>query len=105
MNCPWGKKAFSGYLGEDLEQWKQYDATYIMENLYDGPKIDILIDQGSADNFLTQKQLLPENFVEACKKHDNPLIFNMRDGYDHNYFFISTFMEDHIKFHAKHLNK
>eukprot|EP01027_Heterolobosea_sp_BB2_P004618 GEZU01007081.1.p1 GENE.GEZU01007081.1~~GEZU01007081.1.p1 ORF type:complete len:303 (-),score=100.02 GEZU01007081.1:76-954(-) len=103
MNCPWGQKAFSGYLGADKEKWKQYDATYLMENEYNGPKTEILIDQGTADKFLGDKQLLPEAFAQACEKKQNPLTLRMQQDYDHSYFFISTFIEDHIKFHAKYL--
>eukprot|EP00761_Pharyngomonas_kirbyi_P012889 gb/GECH01012916.1/.p1 GENE.gb/GECH01012916.1/~~gb/GECH01012916.1/.p1 ORF type:complete len:285 (+),score=68.30 gb/GECH01012916.1/:1-855(+) len=103
INCDWGKKAFSGYLGSNQESWKAYDASELVQ-AYDGPKTQILIDQGTADNFLSQKQLLPEAFEEACKKVNCPLDLRMQDGYDHSYYFISTFMGEHIEFHAKHLN-
>jgi len=100
--CPWGEKAFSGYLGEDREAWKAYDATELMK-AYDGPKGEILIDQGVADNFYPAKQLLPENFETVCKEKGHPLNLRMQEGYDHSYWFIQTFCEDHIIFHSKAL--
>eukprot|EP00127_Corallochytrium_limacisporum_P005910 Clim_evm55s214 gene=Clim_evmTU55s214 len=103
INCPWGQKAFSGYLGdEDKEAWKQYDATELVKS-YDGPSLSILIDQGTADNFYIQKQLLPENFQNACKEANVPLVLRMQDGYDHSYYFIATFIPDHVKHHAQAL--
>lgn len=99
--CPWGIKAFEGYLGS-VEAGKAYDATVLMET-YSGPKIPILIDQGTADNFLPAKQLLPENFKAACAKASHPLTLRMQKGYDHSYYFISSFAGDHIEFHATNL--
>ncbi|KAK2187641.1 hypothetical protein NP493_159g03026 [Ridgeia piscesae] len=102
--CPWGQKAFSGYLGADRDQWKfqRYDACHLMQD-YDGPKVDILIDQGKADNFLTAGQLLPDNLTVVCAKKDVPLKLRMQDGYDHSYYFIASFIGDHIAHHAKYL--
>ena len=103
MNCPWGIKAFTNYLGENKESWKKYDACELAKG-YSGPPIDILCDTGSADGFLPQKQLLPENFVEACSA--NSLInlnSRMQEGYDHSFYFIASFVEEHLQFHAKHL--
>lgn len=103
INCPWGVKAFTGYLGEDKESWKAFDSCELAE-VYNGPKIEILSDQGSEDGFLKQNQLLPESLVQAVAKNNNiALISRTQEGYDHSYYFISTFVEDHLRFHAKHL--
>jgi len=102
--CPWGKKAFEGYLGS-TEAGAEYDATELAKT-YAGPSMDILMDTGSADDFYTQGQLLPENFVKAC--NGNKLLqveSRMQEGYDHSYNFISTMVGDHIGFHALHLNR
>lgn len=103
LNCPWGQKAFPGYLGPDEFSWKEYDATELVKN-YKGPKTSILIDQGDADKFLHDKQLLPEKFQDACNLVGMPLILRMQPGYDHSYFFIASFVEDHIQHHAKALH-
>lgn len=95
---------YKGYLGEDKELWKQYDATHLMEN-YNGPKVEILIDQGTDDAFLKPKQLQPEAFKAACEKKEYPLKLRMQEGYDHGYFFISTFIGDHLKHHSEMLKK
>ncbi|KAF6207383.1 hypothetical protein GE061_018624 [Apolygus lucorum] len=99
---PWGKKALKGYLGSDEESWKDYDATCLVAK-YDGPPIDILIDQGTDDKFL-EKELLPDNFVAACKEAQVPVVLQKREGYDHSYFYIATFIGEHFKHHAKYLN-
>ena len=98
---PWGEKAFAGYLGDDRLIWQEYDATALMRSghYFDG---DILIDQGTADQFLDQ-QLRPHLFAEACHEVDQPVTLRLQDGYDHSYFFIATFMADHIAHHAKAL--
>ncbi len=99
MNCPWGKKAFTTYLGGDRSTWQQYDASELVKQTQlDYP---ILIDQGTADNFYHQKQLLPETFESACKQAGQALNLRFQEGYDHSYFTISTFIEDHIRHHAK----
>lgn len=100
INCPWGQKAFKGYLGDDQNTWEQYDATILAKN-YNGRPVDILIDQGSLDNFLIQKQLLPENFINSCPKSIN-CQYRLQDGYDHSYWFIQTFIDDHLRFHHSH---
>lgn len=100
VNCPWGDKAFSGYLGSDRETWKSYDACELVKS-YNGPPLEFLIDQGKADNFYTVKQLLPENFVKACGQGRVPVVLRMQEDYDHSYYFIATFMEEHIRHHAK----
>ncbi|GAB5364032.1 hypothetical protein AAMO2058_000934800 [Amorphochlora amoebiformis] len=96
--CPWGEKAFSGYLGDNKQAWESHDATVLMSE-YDGPKNSILIDQGTADQFL-EEQLMPHRFQQACEGSGVPLYLRMQEGYDHSYFFISTFIEDHISFHS-----
>lgn len=102
MNCPWGEKALPGYLGGDQASWRQYDACALIE---DGARAaDILVDQGTADNFL-RDQLKPELLVKACKKADIALTLNMREGFDHSYYFIASFMDDHLHWHAERLSK
>jgi S-formylglutathione hydrolase len=97
---PWGERAFSGYLGEDREAWKRYDATELVRTTqHPAP---ILIDQGTADGFL-EEQLRPELFQKACEEAGQPLELRMQSGYDHSYFFIATFMEDHLRHHARRL--
>jgi S-formylglutathione hydrolase len=94
---PWGQKAFRCYLGEDENSWKQYDATELVESRqFDG---EILIDQGDADDFL-KEQLKPQLFAAACRSAGQPLNLRMQAGYDHSYFFIASFIEDHLRFHA-----
>jgi S-formylglutathione hydrolase len=100
--CQWGQKAFKGYFGDNQTAWKEHDATELLKQ-YKGPEVEILIDQGSKDNFLPQNQLQPEAFEQAAKERNYPVKVRMQEGYDHSYFFISTFVEDHIVFHAKHL--
>lgn len=96
----WGEKAFSSYLGSDKKSWENYDACCLIKKLgYDRP---LLVDQGTEDQFLT-KSLLPENLEKACKEAKVKLEMRYQKGYDHSYYFISTFIEDHIKFHARNL--
>ncbi|XP_031568459.1 S-formylglutathione hydrolase-like [Actinia tenebrosa] len=101
MACPWGKKGFTGYLGPNKDAWKEYDSCELVKK-YSGPALDILIDQGTSDQFYPN-QLLPENLVEASKGTNVKISLRMQEDYDHSYYFISTFMEDHIKHHAKYL--
>jgi S-formylglutathione hydrolase len=98
---PWGNKALGGYLGLDRATWRAHDATALVE---DGkrPAGDILVDQGAADNFLAE-QLRPELFAAACKAAGVDLTLRLQDGYDHSYNFISSFMDDHIRWHAERL--
>jgi len=103
MQCPWGQKAFSRYLGSDRETWKQYDATELLGQLVDPVACpEFLIDQGTEDQFLSA-QLKPELFAAAAKARNCPLNLRMQDGYDHSYFFIATFIGDHIRHHARYL--
>ncbi len=100
MNCPWGEKALGGYLGPDREKWKNHDSAYLIQNAT--KKIPLLVDQGTGDNFLTE-QLKPELLQQAADANQYPITLRMQDGYDHSYYFIATFMEDHIAHHAKYL--
>lgn len=102
--CAWGKKAFSGYLGKDTTQWAAYDATELVKSL-ETTAPTLLIDQGENDQFLTQGQLLPNVFESACTAAKQPLTLRVQPGYDHSYYFIATFMEDHIQHHAAALYK
>lgn len=100
LHCPWGHKALGGYLGGDQAGWREYDACALID---DGARVDdILIDQGTADQFL-EEQLKPELLVEARARAAIPLTLNMREGYDHSYFAISTFMDDHLRWHVERL--
>lgn len=102
LNCPWGHKALAGYLGQDQANWRAYDACALIE---DGARLpDILIDQGGADNFLVE-QLKPELLEAACAAAGQPLTLRMQAGYDHSYYFISTFMAYHLRWHAARLAK
>lgn len=101
-HCPWGVKALSGYLGTKKSKWKQYDAC---ELIAAGARAEkILVDQGTMDPFL-ENQLKPNLLKTACKNAGIPLQLRMQNGYDHSYFFISTFVEDHVAWHARALNK
>jgi len=100
MQVPWGQKAFSGYLGNDRNAWREYDATELIAARKETRPL--LIDQGTADKFLTE-QLKPEIFAAACKKSGTDLQLRMQDGYDHGYYFISTFVADHLQHHARQL--
>ena len=100
--CPWGKKAFSGYLGADEAAWREYDATELMARLRSPFPQGILIDQGLSDKFLAE-QLYPEAFEEACRQAGQPLELRRHPGYDHGYYFISTFIEDHLRHHRRQL--
>ena len=98
---PWGEKALTGYLGEDRATWRLHDAVALIE---DGARVpDLLIDQGSADPFL-EKELRPELLKDACQAAGIHLTLNLREGYDHSYYFISTFMADHLRWHAARLS-
>lgn len=95
---PWGQKALTGYLGADQSTWNDYDATALMNAGKRHPGT-ILIDQGDADNFLSE-QLRPELFVDACASVGQSVNLRMQPGYDHSYFFIASFIEDHLRHHA-----
>ncbi|MCZ2721509.1 S-formylglutathione hydrolase [Marinomonas sp. 15G1-11] len=100
INCPWGEKAFTGYLGEDKATWKEWDATSLIEHAKE--RLPLLIDQGEADDFLVE-QLKPEALEVACEQAGHPLTLRRQPGYDHSYFFISSFIDDHLEHHAKAL--
>ena len=101
MNCPWGQKALGNYLGSDQSAWPEYDATELVKQLGDSrPHNKILIDQGMDDQFLEQ-ELHPHLFEAACAEQSVDLELRRHEGYDHGYYFISTFMEDHLKHHAR----
>lgn len=101
VNCPWGQKAFTAYLGKDSATWAEYDASLLMRNA--NGSVPALVDQGEADDFL-KEQLKPETLETAAKACGYPLQLNHREGYDHSYYFIASFIEDHLRFHARHLN-
>lgn len=102
MNAPWGQKAFARYLGDDKAMWRAYDACALIE---DGARLtDLLVDQGTKDSFL-EMQLKPDLLAQACAKAGIPLTLRMQEGYDHSYFFIASFMEDHLRWHAARLNR
>jgi S-formylglutathione hydrolase len=99
-NCPWGEKALSGYLGDNRSQWREYDACALID---DGARVpELLVEQGRADNFLDE-QLKTHLLDEACRKADIAATIRMREGYDHSYFFVSSFIDDHIAWHAERL--
>jgi len=101
MNCPWGHKALGGYLGEDRVAWAEYDACALIDG---GARLpDLLVDQGEADNFLAD-QLKTHLLREACDRAGQPATIRMQPGYDHSYYFISTFMAEHVEWHAARLN-
>ena len=102
MACPWGEKAFTNYLGENTDKWRSYDACHLVAQY--PTSADILVDQGLADSFL-KEQLHPQKLQEACKKAGVNLNLRQHEGYDHGYYFISTFMADHIEHHANILKK
>ena len=100
MQCPWGRKAFGGYLGADETTWLDYDASALVaQRPFHAP---ILVDQGTADKFLAE-QLNPEVFADACRRSGQAFELRMHAGYDHGYYFIQTFMEEHLRWHARQL--
>ena len=98
INCPWGRKALKNYLGEDVSTWQEYDSAALIAKAK--AHLPMLVDQGTADEFLAN-QLKPELLLEAAEKAGYPLQFIEREGYDHSYFFIASFIEEHLRFHAK----
>ncbi|KAL0359567.1 UNVERIFIED_CONTAM: S-formylglutathione hydrolase [Sesamum angustifolium] len=102
VNCPWGQKAFTNYLGENKAAWEEYDATCLISK-FNNVSATILIDQGDDDKFL-KEQLQPHKLEEACRKANVPLLLRMQPGYDHSYYFIATFIDDHIRHHVQALN-
>jgi len=101
--CPWGVKAFSRYLGEDRAAWAAYDTVELLNARRGRVFPEILVDQGLADKFLPQGQLLPELLEAACAQAGQPLRLRRHEGYGHDYYFIASFMEDHLRFHAQAL--
>ena len=103
MQCPWGQKAFTGYLGDDRAAWAAHDASALMQAQASAPYPQgILIDQGLADKFLAE-QLHPEAFEAACAAAGQPLTIRRHAGYDHGYYFIASFVDDHLRHHAAQL--
>lgn len=100
VNVPWGEKAFTAYLGDNREAWKAYDSCELIRQAQ--VHLPILIDQGDGDNFLAE-QLKPESLVAAAKEVGYPIELRMQEGYDHSYYFISSFIEEHLRFHSKYL--
>lgn len=101
--CPWGRKAFTGYLGQDESTWAAHDASRLMAGQASAPYPGgILVDQGLADKFLTE-QLHPEAFEAACAQAGQPLTLRRHAGYDHGYYFIASFVDDHLQHHAQAL--
>ena len=98
--CDWGKKAFTAYLGDDQSQWLQYDASFLLAQKQSS--LPILIDQGEGDQFYPS-QLRTESLMEANQRSQSGAQIRLQPGYDHSYFFISSFIEEHLRFHARHL--
>jgi len=108
INCAWGTKAFKGYLGDDSSQWVHWDSVELAKAYNSQEKLHILIDQGDADKFLKENQLLPENFSNAITNRSDKNLsveYRLQPGYDHGYYFIGTFIEDHIRHHKKILDQ
>ena len=101
LNCPWGEKVLSGYLGADKQYWQEYDSCALVANAQS--HLPVLVDQGLADDFLSE-QLKTELLVDAAKQANYPMQIRYQDGYDHSYFFISSFIDEHINFHQQYLN-
>ena len=97
---PWGQKAFAGYLGENKSTWLAYDTCELIKHAQE--KLPLLIDQGSDDEFL-EEFLTPNKLVKVCDEYNHPLNLRMQQGYDHSYYFIATFIDDHLRYHAKYL--
>jgi len=98
LECDWGKGCFGAYLGNNTEAWNEYDATALINT---GARVNnILIDQGTADEFYDEGQLLPENLEAACNTSGQPLTLRLQDGYDHSYHFIASYIGEHIAYHA-----
>ncbi|GAA4902541.1 S-formylglutathione hydrolase [Ferrimonas pelagia] len=100
VNVPWGRKAFAAYLGTQTADWAQYDASLLMQQAQQ--RVPALVDQGKADPFLSE-QLIPAALSDAARASDYPLQLNLHEGYDHSYYFIASFIEQHLRFHAEHL--
>jgi S-formylglutathione hydrolase len=99
-NCPWGEKAFAGYLGAQRGTWAQYDACKLISTRQS--QQELFVDQGNADQF-KDNQLLPDRLQAVCAEVNHSLIYRSHEGYDHSYFFIASFIEDHLRYHARYL--
>ncbi|CUB07887.1 alpha/beta hydrolase-fold protein, partial [Tepidiphilus thermophilus] len=98
--CPWGQKAFRAYLGDDPQRWRQWDACALIAQAEE--RLPLLVDQGAADEFLAE-QLHPEALEAACAAVGHPLQLRRHPGYDHSYYFVATFIDDHLRHHAQAL--
>jgi S-formylglutathione hydrolase len=98
LNCPWGQKALAGYLGEDQSTWADYDSCELVKVA--NTHLPILVDQGEADNFL-EEQLKTELLIDAAEQSEYPMQIRFQPGYDHSYFFIASFIADHLEFHSE----
>ncbi|RYY73539.1 MAG: S-formylglutathione hydrolase [Gammaproteobacteria bacterium] len=98
---PWGQKAFTGYLGDDQQKWAEYDAYALIKK--GESKQPLFIDQGEADNYLSD-QLRPDLLEQICHQRQHPLVLRRQEGYDHSYFFVATFIDEHLRYHAQHLS-
>ncbi len=100
-SCPWGRKAFSGYLGEDAEAWRRHDASELISIVTDGPsRAPLRVDQGLSDAFLAE-QLHPHLLEKACENSGYPLDLRRHENYDHGYYFIASFIAEHLEHHAR----
>ncbi|MDR7022938.1 S-formylglutathione hydrolase [Pseudomonas peli] len=99
-NCPWGEKAFSRYLGDERSRWREWDACALLAEATE--KLPILVDQGDRDDFL-ENQLKPDALKAAAQAAGHPLTLRLQPGYDHSYYFIASFIDDHLRHHAKAL--
>jgi len=102
VDCPWGQKAFAAYLGKNQEAWREYDASELMRKATE--HVPALVDQGEADDFL-ESQLKPEALVRSAHESGYPLQLRRHEGYDHSYYFIASFIAEHVRFHAGYFNK
>jgi S-formylglutathione hydrolase len=102
VSCPWGQKVFTAYLGKDTSTWDEYDASLLMRGAKQ--QVPALVDQGEADGFLAE-QLKPETLIAAASSNNYPLELRSHEGYDHSYYFIASFIEDHLRFHGNYLKK
>ncbi|OAN14305.1 S-formylglutathione hydrolase [Photobacterium jeanii] len=100
VNCPWGQKALTGYLGTDQQTWLEYDSCALIAKAEQ--QLPILVDQGTQDNFLSE-QLKPDALIAAAEQANYPITLRLQEGYDHSYYFIASFIEEHLRFHAEHL--
>ncbi|MDF1758580.1 MAG: S-formylglutathione hydrolase [Legionellaceae bacterium] len=102
MNCPWGQRAFTAYLGENQENWQSHDASELMRQAK--KFVPTRVEQGTSDDFI-ETQLKPEKLANAAKENNYPLELYLQEGYDHGYYFVSSFIKEHLCFHAMHLSK